>query len=165
MSLADYAGSYIEEDVDPGYISEASMDTLCMAILTENTSPDEMTQLLESEDITTILEGNRNIVKLNKKSQYNRAYKVGVIQCAAEAGDKDYKKLRKLWKVEAKLYKKLERRYSAKAKAKARESMKKVKRSKNPIAKLAGNRAERSGPAKNLGGTKKFVHPGITKKK
>lgn len=162
MSLNNISLGDVVEGVDPGYIDEASMESLCGAILIENLNPDELEQFAtESADFSIVTE--KNIIKLDKDTKKKRAYKVGVIQCAAEDNRKEYKKLRKLWKMEAVLFKKLEKMYKNKAMAKAREAMKKTKRSTSPIAKIAGTRASKT--LTNKSGTNKLLSGGIVKGK
>ena len=97
-------------EVDPGYISDAAMEQLMMAIATENLNPEEFEQYTtEAVGVDIVTEAQKNIVKLNKQAQMTRAYKTGVLQCAAEDNRKEYKKLRTLWKLEAKIFKKLEK--------------------------------------------------------
>ena len=158
MSLVNTIGME-SVDVDPGYIDDAAMESLCAATLLENLNPEELEEFVtESADFEIVTE--KNIVKLDKNARMSRAYKVGILQCAAEDNRKEYKKLRKLWKMEAVLFNKLEKIYSNKAKAKAREAMKKAKRSTSNVVVKAGNRA-----SKALGGTGKFLKGGIIKPK
>lgn len=131
MSLGSITGGNVGGyvDVDPGYISDVAMEQLCIAILTENLTPDELSQAVQ-ESTTLDVVTEKNIVKLDKKAQLQKAYKMAILQCAAEDGRKEYKKLRTLWKMEAFLTNKLEKIYKNKAAARAKESMKKMKRSK-----------------------------------
>lgn len=148
MSLINHLNSNNSafEDVDPGYISEAAMAQLESAIVMESLNPDEIDQYIaENTEMGAVTEAQKNIVRLNKAAQKQKWYKIGVLQCAAEAGqgkgDKDYRKLRKLWKIEAKLFKRLEAKYKNKAMAKARESMKNAKKKKGMVA-TAADRAQ-----------------------
>lgn len=142
MSLTNRINNDTFEDVEPGYISEAHMDQMCTTMLVENLTPEELEEVMtESTIFDAVTEAQKNIVKLNKAAKLNRAYKVAVLQCAAEDKRREYKKLRTLWKMEAHLFNKLEKQYKNKAMARAREAVKKLKRNKsNPIA-MAGERA------------------------
>ena len=81
MSLSNITNDGVMEDVDPGYIDEASMESLCAAIMVENLNTDEIEQFVtESPDYSIVTE--KNIVKLDKNAKFSRAYKVGVLQCA-----------------------------------------------------------------------------------
>ena len=127
------------EEVDPGYISEASMSQLEAAIALETLNPEELDQYVaECTEMGIVTEAQKNIIRLNKDAQKQKWYKIGVLQCAAEAnqgkGDKDYRKLLKMWKIEARLFKRLEAKYKNKAMAKARESMKNAGKKKGIIA-------------------------------
>lgn len=154
MALSNF--TYQEPIIDdPGYIDDATMESLCAAILTEQLSSDELGQFVvtnEAFDVVT----EKTIVKLDKKAKLSRAYKVAILKCAAQKNDRDYKKLRKLWILEAKLFKKLEAKYGNKAKAMSRQAVAKLGRSKSKTANTASVRAERAPSAKNLGGTSKF---------
>ena len=143
MSLRNRINGEAFEDVDPGYITESQMDQMCTVILCENLTPEELEEALaESALFDVVTEaGGKNIVKLNKAAKFQRAYKVGVLQCAAEDKRKEYKKLRTLWKMEAHLFNKLEKIYKNKAMAKAREAIKKTKRSNSNVIAKAGERA------------------------
>ena len=143
MSLANLVnhGTTFEE-VDPGYISDGAMEQLMIAIAVENLNPEEFEQYAtEAVGVDIVTEAQKNIVKLNKQAQLNRAYKTGVLQCAAEDNRKEYKKLRTLWKLEAKIFQKLEKQYKNKAMAKAKEAMKNLKRKKSDMGQVAGSRA------------------------
>ena len=158
MALGNIVGGkQTFEDVDPGYITESAMEALCVATLTENLTPEEMESFVSessSYDIVT----EKNIVKLDKNAKKQRAYKVAILQCAAEDNRKEYKKLRKLWQLEAIIFKKLEKIYKNRAMARAKESMKKMGRSKSPIAAKAGTRATNT-----LKGSKSLLSGGIIK--
>lgn len=133
------------EEVDPGYISEAAMEQLEVAIAMETLNTAELEQYI-NESTSVVTESQKNIVKLNKAAQKQKWYKIGVLQAAAEGGqgkgDKDYRKLRKLWKLEARLFNRLEKKYKNKAMAKAREAMKNMGKKKGIIA-TAGERAQK----------------------
>ena len=138
-------------EVDPGFIDNYAMESLEAAILLEHLTSEELSEYVE-EGAQMGVVTEKNIVRLDKKSKQERAYKVGILQCAAEANDTDYKKLRTLWKMEAKLYKKLEKKYKNKARARAKEAVKNLRSNGKPkMGVVAGNRA-----AKNLGGTGDF---------
>ena len=158
MSLTNMVGGAQPiEDVDPGYISESAMESLCVAVLTENLTPDEMEEFV-SESLSYDIVTEKNIVKLDKNAKKQRAYKVAILQCAAEDNRKEYKKLRKLWQMEAILFKKLEKIYKNKAMARAKESMRKLGRSNSASAVKAGNRA-----TNNLKGAKTLLGGGVIK--
>lgn len=83
----------------------------------------------------------RSIVRLDKEAKKNRAYKMAIFQVAKEAGDRDFKKLLTLWKLERFIEKKLEKRYFAKAKQLAKEAMKKAKMTKSKVVAKATGKA------------------------
>lgn len=165
MSLLNHVNGTSFEEVDPGYISESAMEQLCNMIAVETLNPEEMDQYVaESVEGTPVTEAQKNIVKLNKQAKLQRAYKTAVLQCAAEDKKKEYKKLRTLWKLEAKLFRKLENQYKNKAMVRAREAVKNQAKKKSPIAKATAQRAGdikggankllNSKPIANLGGKK-----------
>ena len=61
----------------------------------------------------------------------NKAYKMAIFQIAKEKGDRDFKKLLTLWKLERFIEKKLEKRYAAQANQLAKQAMKKSKNTKS----------------------------------
>ena len=65
----------------------------------------------------------RSIVRLDKVAKMNKAYKMAIFQIAKEKGDRDFKKLLTLWK--------LEKRYAAQANQLAKQAMKKSKNTKS----------------------------------
>ena len=158
MSLTNIVGGQQTfEDVDPGYISESAMEALNVAVLTENLTPDEMEEFVSESSAYDIVT-EKNIVKLDKNAKKQRAYKVAILQCAAEDNRKEYKKLRKLWQLEAINFKKLEKIYKNKAMARAKESMRMLGRSKSPTATKAATRG-----TTNLKGAKTLLGGGVNK--
>lgn len=83
----------------------------------------------------------RSIVRLDKEAKKNRAQKMAVFQIAKEKGDRDFKKLLTLWKLERFIEKKLEKRYSAQAKQLAKEALKKTKMTKSKAVGKAVDKA------------------------
>ena len=75
----------------------------------------------------------RSIVRLDKEAKKSRAFKMAVFQTAKEKGDRDFKKLMTLWKLERFIEEKLTKRYMAPAKSKAKEAMKKAKNTKSKV--------------------------------
>ena len=75
----------------------------------------------------------RSIVRLDKEAKKSRAFKMAVFQTAKEKGDRDFKKLMTLWKLERFLEEKLTKRYLAPAKAKTKEAMKRAKNTKSKV--------------------------------
>ena len=82
----------------------------------------------------------RSIVRLDKEAKKNKAYKMAIFQVAKEKGDRDFKKLLTLWKLERFLENKLEKRYSAQAKQLAKQAMKKAKTTKSKVVGKAVNK-------------------------
>jgi hypothetical protein len=82
----------------------------------------------------------RSIVRLDKEAKKNKAYKMAIFQVAKEKGDRDFKKLLTLWKLERFLENKLEKRYAAQAKQLAKQAMKKAKTTKSKVVGKAVNK-------------------------
>ena len=132
-------------------INEFSNETEVNALLVEcaildTFSSEEIESLTENtydlgkainEDILV----ERSIVRLDKEAKKNKAYKMAIFQVAKEKGDRDFKKLLTLWKLERFIEKKLEKRYFAQAKQLAKQAMKK---SKNTKSKAVGKAVEKA---------------------
>lgn len=132
-------------------INEFDNETEVSALIVEcaildTFSSDELESLTENtydlgkainEDILV----ERSIVRLDKEARKNRAYKMAIFQTAKEKGDRDFKKLLTLWKLERFLEGKLEKRYAAQAKQLAKNALKKAKATKSKVVGKAVNKA------------------------
>jgi len=126
-----------ETEVNSLIIECAILDTFSseeIESLTENTY--DLGKAI-NEDILV----ERSIVRLDKEAKKNKAYKMAIFQIAKEKGDRDFKKLLTLWKLERFIEAKLEKRYSAQAKQLAKQAMKK---SKNTKSKAVGKAVEKA---------------------
>lgn len=99
-------------------------------------SSDELETILEnSYDITRAVNEEllleRSIVRLDKAAKKKKAEKMAVFQVAKQKGDRDFKKLMTLWKLERFIEAKLAKRYGAQAKTLAKETLKKASRTKS----------------------------------
>ena len=83
----------------------------------------------------------RSIVRLDKQAKKNKAFKMAIFQIAKEKGDRDFKKLMTVWKLERFLEGKLEKRYFAEAKQLAKETLKKAKMTKSKAVGKAADKA------------------------
>lgn len=161
MSLIGLINESFTPEADPGYISDAAMESLYLSIVSEGLNPEEIEALVsESANYEGVFEAQKNIVRLNKQAKLNRAYKTAILQCAAEDKRKEYKKLRTLWKLEAALFKKLERAYKNKALARAKVAVKNLSKKKSSPVAAAANRI-----SKAVGGTDKLINSGVAKPK
>ena len=116
-----------ETEVNALIIECALLDTFSneeIESLTENTY--DLGKAV-NEDILV----ERSIVRLDKVAKMNKAYKMAIFQIAKEKGDRDFKKLLTLWKLERFIEKKLEKRYAAQANQLAKQAMKKSKNTKS----------------------------------
>ena len=126
-----------ETEVNALLVECAILDTFSneeIESLTENTY--DLGKAI-NEDILV----ERSIVRLDKEAKKNKAYKMAIFQVAKEKGDRDFKKLLTLWKLERFIEAKLEKRYSAQAKQLAKQAMKKSKNSKSKAVGKAVNKA------------------------
>jgi len=126
-----------ETEVNALLVECAILDTFSneeIESLTENTY--DLGKAI-NEDILV----ERSIVRLDKEAKKNKAYKMAIFQVAKEKGDRDFKKLLTLWKLERFIEAKLEKRYSAQAKQLAKQAMKKSKNTKSKAVGKAVNKA------------------------
>lgn len=126
-----------ETEVNALIVECALLDTFSneeIEALTENTY--DLGKAI-NEDILV----ERSIVRLDKQAKKNKAYKMAIFQIAKEKGDRDFKKLLTLWKLERFIEAKLEKRYAAQAKQLAKQAMKK---SKNTKSKAVGKAVDKA---------------------
>ena len=126
-----------ETEVNALLVECAILDTFSseeIESLTENTY--DLGKAI-NEDILV----ERSIVRLDKEAKKNRAFKMAIFQTAKEKGDRDFKKLLTLWKLERFIEAKLEKRYAAQAKQLAKQAMKKSKNTKSKAVGKAVNKA------------------------
>lgn len=126
-----------ETEVNALLVECAILDTFSseeIESLTENTY--DLGKAI-NEDILV----ERSIVRLDKEAKKNKAYKMAIFQVAKEKGDRDFKKLLTLWKLERFIEAKLEKRYAAQAKQLAKQAMKKSKNTKSKAVGKAVNKA------------------------
>lgn len=143
--LASGQGSVMEE-MEPVFVSESDMAALMTAALEDACSDEELDELSEAvnsgnvTDLTPVEE--RSIVKLDKKAQKQKLYRLALYQVARDANDPFYQKLVTCWEAERMLDDKLEKKYRMKAIAKMKEMQKAAKASKNGKIKKAGAKAD-----------------------
>lgn len=133
----------IAESTQYEYISETDM-AATLAIALEDALCEEALEALSSADNNAVLEGvlpedvaviEASIVRLDKAAKKQRAYKLNILQCAKEDDSKDYKKLETLWKMEKFLFRKLEKKYSQRARSRLTQAAKKAP-AKGVVAKV-----------------------------
>ena len=137
-----------ETEVSALIVECAILDTFSneeIEMLTENTY--DIGKAV-NEDILV----ERSIVRLDKNAKKNKAFKMAVFQIAKQKGDRDFKKLMTVWKLERFLENKLTKRYQAQANQLAKESLKKAKNTKSKVVNKAVDKA------KNLFGNGKPVN-------
>lgn len=126
MAIQDAVFEQLSEGVD-------NPDAIVSIMETMGVDPSELTSVQEV-----------SIVRLDKQAKKQKAYKLAILQCAKEDENKDYAKLVTLWKMEKWLMRRLEKRYSQRAKARMKQSAKQVKTSKPGIMTRAKNMLTRS---------------------
>lgn len=130
--IFDKNGILVEE-----FDNQAEVDALMMeSAMLDHYSNDELESILENsydlgKAINEDLLMERSIVRLDKFAKKKRLEKMSVFQVAKQKGDRDFKKLMTLWKLERFLEAKLAKRYAAQAKALAKETMKKASKTKS----------------------------------
>ena len=85
----------------------------------------------------------KTIVRLDKKAKQNKAEKMAIFMLAKEKKDPDFKKLLNVWRIERFLESKLEKKFGAKAKTKARETMRNAAKSRSKMVQTATNKAKK----------------------
>lgn len=130
--IFDKNGILVEE-----FDNQAEVEALIMeSAMLDHYSADELEAVLENsydlgKAINEDLLMERSIVRLDKFAKKKRLEKMSVFQVAKQKGDRDFKKLMTLWKLERFLEAKLTKRYAAQAKALAKETMKKASKTKS----------------------------------
>lgn len=126
-------------------LSNEDCSTLFAVFVAESAGEDGIDDILEEMADMTTMEAagvggydevmERTIVKLDKRAKKNQAYKTALYTVARNENDPDYKRLVTLWQMEKYLTRKLEKRYSMKAKAYMKE-MKRQAKAKAATPKL-----------------------------
>ena len=143
QNIIDAQNSAIAEDVSVlEAMTEEDMSQILAVALEEVCTEEELEELEDEEDVSesySVVE-ERTIVKLDKHAKKQKAYKMAILQCARDDDNPDYKKLCTLYKMEKFLTRKLEKKYSMKAKARMRETAKRANSTtKNPIKKAVNH--------------------------
>ncbi len=139
---------FLEQDIetDDATIAEEEKDNDSMIVesaILQSHSYSEIKELLESNRLDDAIynEGilsEKTIVRMDKYAKKNRYKMQAVLAIAKEKNDKLFKKLVTVWKMRRMLEGKLEKKYGALAEKRAKEMMKKAKKSKSePVRKAA----------------------------
>lgn len=136
--LFDNDGSFANDSVS------IEAEALMMeAAMMDVMSADEIADFVANpvETATAVRESvllEKNIVRLDKKAKLENLRKTAIFTIAKENNDRDFAKLMKVWKSERFLEAKLEKKYGRQAAQRAKEAMRKQKKSaSNPIAAVA----------------------------
>lgn len=115
---------------------------------------------------TSIMEGvlpedqavvEASIVRLDKKAKKQRAYKLSILQCAKESDDKQYKQLETLWRMEKFLFRKLEKKYAARARSRMTQTAKRAGNKEGGIMAKAKRILTRGGKTRSQRETDKAL--------
>lgn len=133
-------------NAEPEYDLEDEV-ALMEAVLMDGLSQDELEAFLESADeINDSIEGEvlleRSIVKLDKFAKLSRAKRVAIYNIARRKKDPDMKKLVTLWKMEARLQKRLIKKYGNEAGREAKQMVNKKAASNSKSVKKAAEKAK-----------------------
>lgn len=137
-----------------GFVSEENESTveesslILEAAIMDTFSNEEIEEALENtHDIDIAVNQGivmeKTIVRLDKKAKQNKAEKMAIFTLAKERKDPDFKKLLNVWRIERFLEAKLEKKFGAKAKTKAREVMRNASKSKSKMIKTATAKAKK----------------------
>ncbi len=132
--------SDIHDDMKNIRISEEDEKLITEAVLVDNLSNEEITELTESSavcgDLTSLgIVTEKTIVRLDKKAKISRAYKTAVFTIAREKKDRDFKRLVTVWRMERALEAKLMKKYHAAAMKRAKASVTKLNSAKKDTKK------------------------------
>lgn len=145
-------------------MTEADMSALAYIALQEGMM-EGVTEVMGDESSGTVMEGTLpddlpvlevSIVRLDKKAKKQQAYKLAILQCARDDDNKDYKKLETIWRMEKFIFRKLEKRYSARAKSRMKQTAKKTT-GNHPIVSKARQILNRGGETRSQKETKKAL--------
>ncbi len=132
--------SNMNEDMKSITINEEDEKLIIEALLIDNLSDEEITELTESSavcgDLTSLgILTEKTIVRLDKKAKISRAYKTAVFTIAREKKDRDFKRLVTVWRMERALEAKLMKKYHAAAMKRAKASVTKLNSAKKDTKK------------------------------
>lgn len=134
----------VNENDEFEVVSEADLADIVAVAIMESCSPEQISALLESPELSSDIKAGivteRTIVKLDKQAKKNKYKALAIFQVAKEKGDKDYKKLVKLWKLENILEKKLIKKYTSQGEKRAREAMKTAGKAKSKQVKAVAGK-------------------------
>lgn len=136
---------------------------VCLAL--QEAMIEGVTDVISDEPNGTLMEGTLpddlpvlevSVVRLDKKAKKQQAYKLAILQCARDDDNKDYKKLETIWRMEKFIFRKLEKRYAARAKSRMNQAAKKTT-GNHPIVAKARQILKRGGETRSEKETKKAL--------
>ena len=145
-------GVELAENVEYVSMTESDMANLLTVAIQEAILEGVSEEVCDPEEDKAITEGTlpedmavleTSIVRLDKAAKKQRAYKLAILQVAKDEGQKDYKKLETLWRMEKYLFRRLEKKNQAKARARMHQTAKKAS-GNNGIVKRAKSLLTRS---------------------
>ena len=135
--LSEGAGIYQENPENDIILAESILEATLssdeLEALCENTSE---LALLQDENILN----EKSIIRFDKNAKLKRAESQAIIIIAREKKDRDLNKLLRVWKMRKILLERLRRKYYNAAKARAKQMVRNLGKSKSNTAKKASNR-------------------------
>lgn len=118
---------------------EENDELIAEELIKECLNCEELSEFLQNKtEIDALINqgilSERSIVRLDKYAKLNRYESQAVLAIAREKNDRDFKKLLTIWKMRKFLLNKLNKKYGPQAKTRARQNMKKVKKTNTGIA-------------------------------
>lgn len=166
-SLMQNGSVQVAESIEYEPMTESQMVQL-MQVALEDVAINDLPEVIATEG-TDLMEGmlpedsvimEKTIVKLDKKAQKEKAYKLAILQCAKDANDKDYQKLQTIWSMQNLLMRRLEKKYASRARSRMKQTAKKTNNTKigsklkSHLSKPRMTRAERQTQRALAGDTK-----------
>lgn len=114
-------GESVSESIEMGFTAEEMGNIMEQSIL-ESCTAEEIQEFLEdsaavNEAIRQEIVTERNIVRLDKKTKLGRAQKMAEFEIAKKKGDRDFRKLLTVWRMERELEAKIHKKYGNQAKS------------------------------------------------
>lgn len=170
-SLVQGEGIQIAENVEFESMTESQMADI-LSVAMEEAVVEGLSEVINDEKESgnavgegTIMEGvlpedaavmEVSVVRLDKKARKQRAYKLAILQCAKDDDNKDYKKLETIWRMEKFLFRKLEKRYMARARSRMNQTANKAS-GKNGIVTRAKHILKHGGETRSQKETAKAL--------
>ena len=161
MSMFNVNGTIDNSNVS----EEPTMESTALineAILMEGLNVDELEELLESaHELNDLIDNEvvmeRSVIRLDEKAKLSQAYMASLFTIAREKGDKQFKKLMTVWRIERNIEEYLKKRYGVEATRRAKQLRNTARASKSNLMKKASTKA-----SSQLGNKFKKTHKKIS---